>query len=114
MSLLRLLTAGKTLIGLKRSESRYQLPGGKGLPMFGSKKNPFRATVFPDKAESAPGGLKIQWKSFRQSLRSIRTLRHRKRQRRRLMICLHTRTTNRTGHAPSQSAPRRSPKQKSS
>jgi hypothetical protein len=54
MSLLRLLTAGKTLIGLKRSESRYQLPGGKGLPMFGSKKNPFRATVFPDKAESAP------------------------------------------------------------
>lgn len=54
MSLLRLLTAGKTLIGLKRSESRYQLPGGKGLPMFGSKKNPFRATVFPDKTDSAP------------------------------------------------------------
>ena len=54
MSLLRLLTAGKTLIGLKRSESRYQLPGRKGLPMFGSKKNPFRATVFPDKPDSAP------------------------------------------------------------
>jgi len=54
MSLLRLLTAGKTLIGLKRSESRYQLPGGKGLPMFGSKKNPFRATVFPDKTDPVP------------------------------------------------------------
>jgi hypothetical protein len=54
MSLLRLLTAGKTLIGLKRSESRYQLPGCRPLPMFGSKKNPFRATVFPDKPDSSP------------------------------------------------------------
>ena len=54
MSLLRLLTAGKTLIGLKRSESRYQLHGGQVLPMFGSKKNPFRATVFPDKPEPVP------------------------------------------------------------
>jgi hypothetical protein len=53
MSLLRLLTAGKTLIGLKRPESRYQLPGARALPTFGSKKNPFRATVFPDKAELA-------------------------------------------------------------
>ena len=51
MSLVRLLTAGKTLIGLKRTEGRYQLPGGRPLPMFGSKKNPFRATVFPDKTE---------------------------------------------------------------
>jgi hypothetical protein len=51
MSLLRLLTAGKSLIGLKKSENRYQLPGHRTLPQFGSKKNPFRATVFPEKAE---------------------------------------------------------------
>lgn len=54
MSLLRLLTTGKTLIGLKRPESRYQLPGGRALPTFGSKKNPFRATVFPEKPELKP------------------------------------------------------------
>jgi hypothetical protein len=52
MSLLRLLAAGKSLVGLKNSESRYHLPGNKPLPRFGSKKNPFRATVFPDKAEA--------------------------------------------------------------
>jgi hypothetical protein len=54
MSLLRLLTAGKSLIGLQRAESRYQLPGAKMLPRFGSKKNPFRATVFPEKVGVGP------------------------------------------------------------
>lgn len=56
MSLLRLLTAGKSLVGLKKSESRYHLPGEKSLPKFGSKKNPFRATVFPEKTESGVTG----------------------------------------------------------
>jgi hypothetical protein len=51
MSLLRLLTSGKSLIGLKKLENRYHLPGEKAIPQFGSKKNPFRATVFPDKPE---------------------------------------------------------------
>jgi hypothetical protein len=51
MSLLRLLTTGKSLIGLKKSENRYQLPGHRTLPQFGSKKNPFRATAFPEKVE---------------------------------------------------------------
>ena len=55
MSLLRLLTAGKSLVGLKKVEGRYQLPSAKSLPQFGSKKNPFRATVFPDKSEGAGG-----------------------------------------------------------
>lgn len=52
MSLLRLLTTGKTLMGLKSPEHRYQLPGQPPLPKFGGKKNPFRATVFPEKAEA--------------------------------------------------------------
>lgn len=52
MSLLRLLAAGKSLVGLKKSQSRYQLPANVCLPRFGSKKNPFRATVFPEKSES--------------------------------------------------------------
>lgn len=52
MSLLRLLTTGKTLVGLKKPEHRYHLPGETALPKFGGKKNPFRATVFPDKTET--------------------------------------------------------------
>jgi len=51
MSLLRLLTAGRSLVGLKKTEVRYHLPGGRALPKFGSKKNPFRATALPEKAE---------------------------------------------------------------
>lgn len=56
MSLLRLLTAGRSLVGLKKTEKRYHLPGGKALPRFGSKKNPFRATVLPEKVEPGRGG----------------------------------------------------------
>lgn len=51
MSLLRLLTAGKSLVGLKKSETRYHLPGNRALPKFGSKKNPFRATALPEQSE---------------------------------------------------------------
>ncbi len=51
MSLLRLLTAGKTFVGLKKLESRYHLPVDRAFPKFGPKKNPFRATVVPEKAD---------------------------------------------------------------
>jgi len=54
MSLLRLLTTGKSLVGLKKSEPRYHLPCEQTLPKFGSKKNPFRATVLPEKHETVP------------------------------------------------------------
>ncbi len=53
MSLLRLLTAGKSLIGSKSSESRYHLGRPGALPRFGGKKNPFRATTRPEAAQSA-------------------------------------------------------------
>ena len=52
MSLLRLLTAGKSLVGLKDYRSRYVNHAG-ALPKFGSKKNPFRATTRPDCVASA-------------------------------------------------------------
>jgi len=48
MSLLRLLTTGKTLVGLKKLEQRYRLPAEAPLPTFGGKTNPFRATAFPE------------------------------------------------------------------
>jgi len=42
MSLLRLLTAGKSLVGLKKSDNRYHVTRQRLLPEFGAKKNPFR------------------------------------------------------------------------
>jgi len=52
MSLLRLLTAGKSLVGLKDHHSRY-MTRGVALPKFGSKKNPFRATTKTEVAVQA-------------------------------------------------------------
>ena len=45
MSLMQLLTNGKTLVDLKHSTSRYQMPGKLHLPKFGSAKNPFMASA---------------------------------------------------------------------
>jgi hypothetical protein len=41
MSLLRLLTTGKSLVGLKDLESRYRLTTQRLLPQFGPARNPF-------------------------------------------------------------------------
>ena len=41
MSLMQLLTNGKTLVDLKHSTSRYHMPGKSFLPKFGPVKNPF-------------------------------------------------------------------------
>ena len=43
MSLARLLTSGKSLVGLKNSTSRYRMRSKNLLPKFGSDKNPFSA-----------------------------------------------------------------------
>jgi hypothetical protein len=48
MSLLRLLAAGKSLVGLKQSNSQYRVTSERLLPQFDSKKNPFRSSA--DKA----------------------------------------------------------------
>jgi len=44
MSLLRLLTTGKTLVGVEDVKTRYRVNRQGTLPRFGSAKNPFRAT----------------------------------------------------------------------
>jgi hypothetical protein len=41
MSLLRLLTTGKSLVGLRDAESRYRLTHQRLLPQFGPTRNPF-------------------------------------------------------------------------
>jgi hypothetical protein len=41
MSLMQLLTTGKTLVDLKNSTGRYHMPGKSILPKFGPAKNPF-------------------------------------------------------------------------
>ena len=59
MSLLRLLTAGKSLVGLKESDGRYCVTRQRLLPEFGTKRNPFRTPkeVPPelDAASPSPG-----------------------------------------------------------
>ena len=52
MSLLRLLTAGKSLIGGSQTVTRYRAAHQGMLPKFGGKKNPFRATA---RADGRPG-----------------------------------------------------------
>jgi hypothetical protein len=42
MSLLKLLSSGKSLVGLKDAGGRYQIAQQNLLPRFGGKKNPFR------------------------------------------------------------------------
>lgn len=56
MSLMQLLTNGKTLVDLKNSTSRYQMPGKLPLPKFGSAKNPFMP---PAKIPAGQGELVI-------------------------------------------------------
>ncbi len=53
MSLVRLLTAGKSLVGSQNPQSRYHLSRRPALPTFGGKQNPFRATTLPEAAQSA-------------------------------------------------------------
>src|SRR5262245_50871729 len=50
MSLLRLLSAGKSLVGLKDVRSRYHLSSRELLPKFVSKANPFRVSTRPEPA----------------------------------------------------------------
>lgn len=54
MSLLRLLTTGKSLVGVSDEESRYRLTSQKLLPQFGPARNPFssRAKAEPAQTEA--------------------------------------------------------------
>ena len=55
MSLLRLLTAGKSLVGLQRPAGRYQMRERNRLPKFGPTGNPFAApSPVPEEPVQAP------------------------------------------------------------
>lgn len=47
MSFLRLLSTGKSLVGMREEPRPYQVPDEPVLPRFERKKNPFRATTRP-------------------------------------------------------------------
>jgi hypothetical protein len=53
MSLLRLLAAGKSLVGMRDAETRYRVTGQRLLPQFGSGRNPFSNR---EKAEAVQTG----------------------------------------------------------
>ena len=52
MSLLRLLTTGKSLVGVRDTESRYRLTSQRLLPQFGPARNPFSSRGKPDPAQA--------------------------------------------------------------
>ena len=52
MSLLRLLTAGKSLVGLRDAESRYRLTSQRLLPHFGPARNPFSSGAKDEPAQT--------------------------------------------------------------
>jgi len=52
MSLLRLLTTGKSLVGLKDLESRYRLTTQRLLPQFGPTRNPFSSNGKSEPAQA--------------------------------------------------------------
>jgi hypothetical protein len=61
MSLLRLLTAGKSLVGMRDAETRYRVSSQRLLPHFGAGRNPFsnREKAEPKQTESrSPGECK--------------------------------------------------------
>src|SRR5579859_1432490 len=53
MSLMRLLTTGKSLVGMQDNLSRYRLTKQRLLPKFNSKKNPFAPSVKAEPAKPA-------------------------------------------------------------
>ncbi len=55
MSLLRLLTTGKSLVDVKANEHRYRLTSQRLLPQFGSAKNPFTSRTESDTGHAEPG-----------------------------------------------------------
>ncbi len=52
MSLLRLLTSGKSLVGISDATTRYRMSNPKVLPKFESANNPFRSKGGPQPVQS--------------------------------------------------------------
>ncbi len=59
MSLLRLLTTGKSLVDVRSTETRYRVTTQRLLPKFGSARTPFRGGARPSSgpAPSTTGGV---------------------------------------------------------
>src|SRR5437867_12275363 len=53
MSLMRLLTSGKTLVGLQDARPHYRMADSRAMPTFGSAKNPIRSAQKTDANGSA-------------------------------------------------------------
>ncbi len=62
MSLLRLLTTGKSLVGVNETESRYRLTRQRLLPQFGPTRNPFenKGKSDPRPAAGSPGDPRVE------------------------------------------------------
>src|ERR1041385_9004796 len=75
MSLMRLLTSGKTLIGLQDSRPQYRMADPRSMPTFGSGKSPFRKKAEAARAEAKDLAEKISAAGMSQpELQSLNTL----------------------------------------
>jgi hypothetical protein len=54
MSLMQLLTAGKSLVGIKECPGRYRMSDPRAMPKFGNGNNPF-STAAGNRPEANPG-----------------------------------------------------------
>jgi hypothetical protein len=57
MSLLRLLTTGKSLVSITDAESRYRVTSQRLLPQFGARRNPFSSSGRAEPAHTGPRSL---------------------------------------------------------
>ena len=57
MSLLRLLTTGKSLVSITDAESRYRVTSQRLLPEFGAGRNPFSSSVKVEPTHTGPRSL---------------------------------------------------------
>ena len=60
MSLLQLLTTGKSLVGLQDSEPRYRMTHERMFPQFGPARNPFCTSDKPDTTR-AEASRRTEW-----------------------------------------------------
>jgi hypothetical protein len=64
MSLMRLLSAGKSLIGASDNPNRYRMRHDARLPVFGSSKNPFAKPAKTVSTPAAPAPARMQTASL--------------------------------------------------
>jgi hypothetical protein len=82
MSFMRLLTAGRSWVGMQDATSRYRLTDPRSMPKFGGKKNPFGKRTEPERKQAGPAGAVVANEALQSSpAETVKDLRSREPQR---------------------------------